>query len=115
MTGRASGTGGHTDPPTDSLPEPAGPDARIEDAVATLRRWEDAGAVWRVLAREGASITVGLWTCTGDELVDRVVSAEPALDRFVAGRTASDDLGELRSPGCGAPDSRTRRSPGTPH
>ncbi|MBD7918098.1 hypothetical protein H9657_07380 [Cellulomonas sp. Sa3CUA2] len=62
-----------------------------QDAVAVLRRWEDSGAVWRVLERDGDHITVGLWTCTGDELVDCVRAQGPALDAFVAGRASSED------------------------
>ncbi|MBO3086795.1 hypothetical protein [Cellulomonas dongxiuzhuiae] len=62
-----------------------------QDAVAVLRRWEDSGAVWRVLERDGARVTVGLWTCTGDELVDRVEAQGRALEAFVAGRGSSED------------------------
>ncbi len=61
-----------------------------EDVVTRLRRWEDSGAVWRVLARRGEQLVVELWTCTGDEVVDRIVSRDPALRRFVAGRAGSD-------------------------
>ena len=63
----------------------------MSDAVAALRRWEDAGAVWRVLGRDGARLTVGLCTCTASEVVDRVVSDDPELARFVGDRTGSDD------------------------
>ncbi|UZN01835.1 hypothetical protein [Cellulomonas sp. S1-8] len=66
-------------------------DGTVRDAVAALRRWEDSGAVWRVLSRDGAQLTVGLLTCTGDEVVDRITSTDPALARFVAGRAGSDD------------------------
>ena len=31
------------------------------DFIALLRRWEDAGGLWRVLDRVGGSITVGLY------------------------------------------------------
>ncbi|MFF0488513.1 hypothetical protein ACFYTQ_05760 [Nocardia sp. NPDC004068] len=60
-------------------------------AVAALRRWEDSGAIWRVLGSRGGTLTIGLYQCTGGEEVDRIVSDDPALARFVGGRTASDD------------------------
>lgn len=73
----------------------------VPDAVDALRRWEESGAVWRVLSREGARITVGLWTCTGDELVDRVTSNDPALARFVADRPSNDEPEAVPGPGPG--------------
>ena len=63
----------------------------MSDAVAALRRWEDSGAVWRVLERRGERLTIGLCTCTASEVVDRVVSDDPALARFVGDRAGSDD------------------------
>lgn len=63
----------------------------MSDAVAALRRWEDSGAVWRVLGRDGARLTIGLCTCTASEVVDRVVSDDPELARFVGDRAGSDD------------------------
>lgn len=91
------------------------PETSAADAVALLRRWEDSGAVWRVLERRGAHVTVGLWTCTGDELVDRVQARGEELDAYLAGRTASDaprDRHEPAGPGrtTGAPG----RQPPTP-
>ncbi|HLL61642.1 MAG TPA: hypothetical protein VK401_01240 [Propionibacteriaceae bacterium] len=61
------------------------------DAVATLRRWEDAGGLWRVLARDAAIVTVGLYRCDGGEEVDRVASAELALADFLDGRSSSEE------------------------
>jgi hypothetical protein len=61
------------------------------EVVATLRRWEDAGGLWRVLARDAGSITVGLYRCDGGEEVDRIVTAEPPLTGFLAGRDSSEE------------------------
>jgi hypothetical protein len=58
--------------------------------VAQLRRWEDSGAVWRVLTRSTRRVTVGLFTCDGGEEVARLTSDDPGLLRFVAGRDRSD-------------------------
>ena len=66
------------------------------DVVAVLRRWEDAGGVWRVLARDGSAITVGLYRCDAGEEVDRVVADEAPLAQFLNGRSSSE---ETRHPG----------------
>lgn len=60
-----------------------------EDPAAVLRRWEDSGAHWAVIARRGGTITVGLYRCDGGEEVDRLASADPALLEFLAGRESS--------------------------
>lgn len=61
------------------------------DFIALLRRWEDAGGLWRVLDRVGGSITVGLYRCDGGEETDRFVATDPRLAQFLAGRTSSQD------------------------
>jgi hypothetical protein len=60
-----------------------------DDAAAVLQRWEDAGAHWAVIARHAGSVTVGLYRCDGGEEVDRITSADPRLDEFLAGRESS--------------------------
>lgn len=62
-----------------------------EDPIAVLSRWEAAGAVWRVLARDGDAVTVSLCQCDGGEEVGRLTSDDPRLTRYLAGRTRSDD------------------------
>lgn len=59
--------------------------------VARLQRWEDSGAVWRVLRRTDEAVTVSLCRCDGGEEVDRITSADPELIRFLDGRDASDE------------------------
>ena len=61
------------------------------DAVAVLRRWEDAGGLWRVLARQGSGVTVGLFRCDGGEEIDRLVVDAPRLTEFLAGRSSSEE------------------------
>jgi hypothetical protein len=61
------------------------------DPVAVLVRWQEAGALWRVVARHGDSVTVGLCQCDGGEEVDRFTSSAPGLRAFLAGRTSSED------------------------
>jgi len=59
--------------------------------VAVLRRWEDAGAHWAVIARHAGSVTVALYRCDGGEEVDRITSTDPRLDEFLAGRENNVD------------------------
>ena len=61
------------------------------DVVAALRRWEQAGGLWRVLAQDAGIITVGLFRCDGGEEVDRIVTDEAPLTRFLDRRRSSDE------------------------
>jgi len=59
--------------------------------VAALRRWEDLGGTWRVLAERGGGVTVALCRCDGGEEVERISSADPALLAHLGGRRSSED------------------------
>ncbi len=59
--------------------------------VAVLQRWQDSGGIWRVLRRTGGVIDIELVTCTGDEVMGRVSSADPELLEWVGGRDSSED------------------------
>jgi uncharacterized protein len=72
------------------------------DFVAQLRRWEDAGGVWRVLGRDRDAVTVGLYRCDDGEEADRFVATDPRVAEFLAGRTSSQD--QLEAPGVSAAD-----------
>ncbi|MFE9577890.1 hypothetical protein ACFYO1_16000 [Nocardia sp. NPDC006044] len=61
------------------------------DPTAVLQRWQDSGALWRVLSRRPDGLTIGLYDCTGGQEVDRFTSADPALLRFVGNRRSSED------------------------
>lgn len=63
----------------------------VSDPVAVLRRWEESGGVWRVLARGQRGVTVSLCQCTAGEEVDRLTSSDPGLLAFLGERTASDE------------------------
>jgi hypothetical protein len=60
-----------------------------DDPVATLQRWEDAGAHWAVIDRHADSVTVGLYRCDGGEEVDRLTSTDPKLLDFARKRESS--------------------------
>lgn len=62
---------------------------RYMKPVEMLRRWEECGAIWRVLSL-GPPVTVGLYQCGGGEEVDRLSSADPDLLRFLAGRGSNE-------------------------
>jgi hypothetical protein len=61
------------------------------DAVDDLQRWTDAGALWRVVRRSPGLVELSLCTCTGGEEVDRIVSTDPDVLRYIGERWASDD------------------------
>jgi hypothetical protein len=60
-----------------------------EDPVASLQRWEESGAVWRVLRRGGGSVTVALLTCDGGEQVGELRCDEDVVGDFLAGRVTN--------------------------
>jgi hypothetical protein len=62
-----------------------------DDPVAKLRRWQDSGAVWRVIARTDTEIAVALLTCSAGEEVDRLISTDPGLRAFIGTRTSSEE------------------------
>lgn len=62
-----------------------------EDPVDMLQRWEDAGAVWRVLSRDGRHLNIALLTCNGGEEVDRLHGSDPDLLTFVGDRWSSEE------------------------
>lgn len=61
------------------------------DRVAELRRWEQAGAVWRVVGRTDSSVTVALLSCDGGEQVGQFTSADPRVLDFLGDRVTSED------------------------
>jgi len=61
------------------------------DFVAMLRRWEDAGGVWRVLGLDRDAVTVGLYRGDGGAEADRFVATDPQVTELLAGRTSSQD------------------------
>lgn len=61
------------------------------DPVEILLRWQDSGAIWRVVGRRPDSVTIALYECTGGQEVDRFTSTDPALLRFLGERATSED------------------------
>jgi hypothetical protein len=59
------------------------------DRVAELQRWEDSGAIWSVISRQGGRVTVALLRCDGGEEVERFTSDEPRLLAYIGERSDS--------------------------
>lgn len=60
------------------------------DDLARLRRWEDAGGTWQVLARRPDQVIVSLCRCDGGEEADRFGTTDPQVLAYLAGRDRSD-------------------------
>ena len=56
------------------------------DFVAELRRWEDSGADWQVVARTQRGVTIALMRCDGGEEADRFTTNDPRVLEFVRSR-----------------------------
>lgn len=61
------------------------------ELVSTLNRWQDSGAVWRVVERRSSWVTVALLRCDAGEEVERLTSSEPLWLAFLDGRRSSED------------------------
>lgn len=67
--------------------------------VERLQRWEEAGAVWRVVSRCPDSVTVALLRCDAGEEVERLHSQDPDVIAYLAGRGSSEQSFAVRWPG----------------
>lgn len=67
------------------------PSRTTPSAFDSLLRWEDSGGTWAVLRRGEDDMTLSLRTCTADEEVDRLTTAEPEVIDHVGDRDRSDD------------------------
>jgi hypothetical protein len=72
------------------MTEPTGPSLDADRPLEVLRRWEASGAIWRVARRTATDVDIELVTCTGDEVVGRLTSSDPAVLGFVGDRAGSD-------------------------
>jgi hypothetical protein len=63
----------------------------VSEDLDVLRRWEDGGAAWRVVARSQDTLDIALLTCDAGEQVGRLLSGEPDVREHVGSRTRSDD------------------------
>lgn len=61
------------------------------NAVETLSRWTDTGAMWRVLDRTPTSITVSMRRCDGDEEMERLTTTDPELLAWIGDRQTSNE------------------------
>jgi hypothetical protein len=73
------------------VPGPAREEALVDRPIDVLRRWQDSGGTWRVTARGPDGVELDLLTCTGDEVMGRLVSADGDLLAFVAESTGAEE------------------------
>jgi predicted metal-dependent hydrolase len=62
-----------------------------DTALDQLRRWQESGGRWSVLARGTGTVTIALLTCDTGEEVDRMSSGSPALLAYLGERDSSED------------------------
>lgn len=62
-----------------------------DELIEELRRWQDSGAVWRVLQWQPGQATVALLRCDAGEEVGRITSDDPRWLAFLDGRETSED------------------------
>jgi hypothetical protein len=74
----------------DDEPIPAGSTGRPAPPVEIVRRWQESGAMWRVVSRTSSGISIALMTCDGGEEVHRLTSSDPELLAFVGTRSSSE-------------------------
>jgi hypothetical protein len=59
--------------------------------VEILNRWQNSGAVWQVVERRPARVTVALLRCDGGEEVERLTSSDPFWLSYLERREGSED------------------------
>jgi hypothetical protein len=64
-----------------------------DDALSVLRRWELFGGRWRMLARTGSTVTVGLYSCDGGQEMSRVTATSSDFDTFLDARRGGSAVG----------------------
>ena len=61
------------------------------ELVSVLERWQQSGAVWRVVERGRSRVSVALLRCDGGEEVERLSSTDPIWLGHLQARESSDD------------------------
>jgi hypothetical protein len=68
----------------------------VEDnVIASLVRWTDSGAMWRVTSRTATAVTISMCTCDGGEVVQRLHSTDPAVLAWLGDRISSEQVGDV--------------------
>ncbi len=63
----------------------------FDQPLEVLRRWEDSGAVWRVIHRAGDTVAIALLTCSAGEEVSRIHTDDPQVLDFLGSRLSSEE------------------------
>jgi hypothetical protein len=64
--------------------------AEADAPLAVLLRWEGSGGVWRVVRHDPSGLEIVLLTCSANEEMGRILSADPELLEHVGSRTSSE-------------------------
>ncbi|NYG54332.1 hypothetical protein [Nocardioides perillae] len=62
----------------------------MDTPLEQVQRWEASGGHWRLLARDGERLVVGLLTCDGGEVAGLVEAADADLTAYVEARGGRD-------------------------
>ena len=60
------------------------------DPLDILRRWEQAGGVWRVTRWSSGEVVVALMRCDAGEVVDEVTASGPEWVDYLAQHSSSE-------------------------
>jgi len=71
------------------VPVPPGAADGSPTSVQILHRWQESGAIWKVVSRTASRLEISLITCDGGEEMQRLSSADPELIAFVGTRSGS--------------------------
>ena len=61
--------------------------AGSEEPLDVLRRWEESGAVWRVISSSKDTVDIALLTCTAGEEIGRIHTSDPQVRAYLRSRT----------------------------
>lgn len=61
-----------------------------QTVMERLERWQEFGAVWRVVSRAAGTLTISLCRCDGGEEIDQLTSNDPDLLAWLGSRTSSE-------------------------
>jgi hypothetical protein len=68
-----------------------------DSPIDHLRRWEEFGAVWQVVARDMGSATISMCRCDGGEEVERLTATDAEFLAWLGDRTHSGGRDESDS------------------
>ena len=65
-------------------------DSTSQHPLDVLRRWEESGAVWRVISKSKDAVDIALLTCSAGDEVERIHTSDLEVLAFVGSRTSNE-------------------------